>query len=52
MVINLITEMKPHWTGDEPYPGDVPYNHNEFRQHYSDHHPIVFQMVGGSGDDD
>jgi hypothetical protein len=35
----------------DPYPGD-PYDHNEFRAHYSDHHPIVFQVNVPVADDD
>jgi len=44
-VIDLIGAMKPLWTGDDPYPGD-PYNHNQFKQYYSDFHKVVFQIVG------
>jgi hypothetical protein len=42
-IINLIQEMKPFWSLDRPYPGD-PYDHNLFRTHFSDHHPIKFQF--------
>jgi len=49
-VIDLISKMKPLWTEPDPYPGE-PYNHNQFKQYYSDHNPVVFQMVV-SGDDD
>ncbi len=50
-VVNLVDAMRPYWTAAAPYPGD-PYNHNEFRQHYSDHHPVVFRMVVPEVDDD
>ena len=52
-VIDLITLMQPIWEAvtDEPYPGD-PYVHNEFRTHYSDHHPIEFRIQTGLPDDD
>ena len=50
-VIDLIEAMMPLWVSDEAYPGD-PYNHNLFKQYYSDHHPVEFKMVVGSGDDD
>ena len=50
-VVNLIEEMQDDWTLPEPYPGS-PYNHNEFRQYFSDHHPIVFRMTLPTQDDD
>ncbi|MDZ7603990.1 MAG: endonuclease/exonuclease/phosphatase family protein [Cyclobacteriaceae bacterium] len=43
-VLNLIDSMKTSWTGSAPYPGN-PYNHNEFKQYYSDHHPVIFRIV-------
>ncbi len=43
-VLSLIDSMKTSWTGSAPYPGD-PYNHNEFRQYYSDHNPVIFRIV-------
>ena len=49
-VVNLVEVMKHYWVAEEPYPGE-PYNHNLFKQFYSDHHPVVFQMLVG-GDDD
>jgi len=49
-VINLIEKMRPTWASTDPYPGD-PYNHNLFKQYYSDHHPVEFKMVGCSDDD-
>jgi hypothetical protein len=42
-VINLVNEMKSKWTSSGPCPGD-PYVHNEFRQYYSDHDPVVFRL--------
>ncbi len=52
-VINLIDALEVSWflshTG--PYPGD-PYNHNAFRAAYTDHHPIVFQLIPTGTDDD
>jgi hypothetical protein len=52
-VINLIALMQPIWEAvtDEPYPGES-YVHNEFRTHYSDHHPIEFRIQTGLPDDD
>lgn len=49
-VIDLVEHMRPYWKGTEPYPGD-PYDHNAFRRHYSDHHPVRFRLAA-SGDDD
>lgn len=50
-VVNLIDVMKPYWTISEPYPGD-PYDHNTFKQYYSDHFPVVFRMITPAHDDD
>jgi len=51
-VIDLIQAVKPYWlSGNGAFPGD-PYDHNEFRQHYSDHHPVVFTMHIPAADDD
>jgi len=51
-VINLIEAMEDFWTSTEDeYPGD-PYNHNQFRQYYSDHHPVVFRIKVSGEDDD
>ncbi|MCH8905523.1 MAG: hypothetical protein IH840_00410 [Candidatus Heimdallarchaeota archaeon] len=50
-VINLIDEMESYWTSSEPYPGN-PYNHNLFKQYYSDHHPVIFKMIIPEIDDD
>lgn len=50
-VVDLIESMRDKWEGDDPYPGD-PYDHNLFKQYYSDHHPIVFKMIVPSSDDD
>ena len=52
-VIDLIEAMRPFWdeaNGD--YPGDDPYDHNQFRRYYSDHHPVVFRLNIPSVDDD
>ena len=51
IVIDLVDVMRPFWTSTEPYPGD-PYDHNLFKQYYSDHHPVVFKMIAGAKDDD
>ncbi|UCC40306.1 MAG: hypothetical protein JSV96_02295 [Candidatus Aminicenantes bacterium] len=52
VVINLIDVMKPYWTSTtDPYPGD-PYDHNTFKQYYSDHHPVLFWMIVPESDDD
>ena len=51
VVLDLIDLMKPFWTSSEPYPGE-PYDHNIFRQYYSDHHPVVFKMIADNNDDD
>lgn len=50
-VVNLIDAMQPFWTSSDPYPGD-PYDHNLFKQYYSDHHPIVFRLLVPANDDD
>lgn len=42
-VIDLVDAMKP--------PGYV-YDHNSFRMRYSDHQPVLFQLVPGEVDDD
>ncbi|BBE16300.1 hypothetical protein AQPE_0437 [Aquipluma nitroreducens] len=49
-VINLIQACKPLWDENTPYPGE-PYVHDEFRQHFSDHNPVYFQMIGTKDDD-
>ena len=51
VVIDLVEAMRPRWQGPGPYPGE-PYNHNEFRKRYSDHHPVVFTMAVPAADDD
>lgn len=43
VVLDLIDLMEEYWISTDPYPGD-PYNHNLFKQYYSDHHPIVFRI--------
>lgn len=50
-VVNLLEEMRDDWTFSEPYPGE-PYDHNEFRKFYSDHHPVVFRLNIPTQDDD
>jgi len=50
-VINLIDAMRPFWTDSAPYPGDI-YDHDGFRQVYSDHNPIVFRLITPMQDDD
>ncbi len=50
-VIDLIGQMRNYWHSDEPYPGN-PYDHNKFRQYYSDHHPLEFRMFVRNMDDD
>lgn len=44
VVVNLIEHMRPRWRGKGEFPGD-PYDHNTFRQVYSDHHPVVFRLA-------
>jgi hypothetical protein len=58
-VFNLIEAMRPFWNSSEPYPGGSvnpiappEYDHNTFRQIYSDHHPVVFKMTIPGVDDD
>jgi endonuclease/exonuclease/phosphatase family metal-dependent hydrolase len=50
-VIDLIEAMRPWWREAAPFPGD-PYDHNSFRQAYTDHHPVVFRMRVPEVDDD
>jgi exonuclease III len=50
-VIDLVEAMRDRWESGEPYPGD-PYDHNLFKQYYSDHNPVVFRMVIPANDDD
>jgi endonuclease/exonuclease/phosphatase family metal-dependent hydrolase len=50
VVINLVSMMEPSWNSNSNYPGN-PYNHDQFRQYYSDHHPIVFRMKVSRDDD-
>jgi len=51
VVIDLVEAMRPFWDLDTPYPGD-PYDHNEFRKYFSDHHPVKFKMKVPDADDD
>lgn len=39
-----------YWDDPAPYPGE-PYEHNLFKQYYSDHNPVVFRLLVGSDDD-
>jgi len=48
-VVDLVSEMKPYWRG-RGYPGK-PYNHTKFRQYFSDHNPVVFEMKVANDDD-
>ncbi len=50
-VINLVDAMRSYWTSSDPYPGD-PYDHNTFKQYYSDHFPVVFKIIVPLRDDD
>jgi hypothetical protein len=49
-IIDLVSTFKPLWNSDEPYPGD-PYHHNKFRQYFSDHHPVTFNIRVNDNDD-
>jgi endonuclease/exonuclease/phosphatase family metal-dependent hydrolase len=55
VVVDLVAETKSRWQAagrTEIFPGD-PYEHDAFRQRFSDHMPIVFRIaVPQSGDDD
>ena len=48
--IDLIKSMRPFWTGPGLYPGD-PYEHNLFKQYYSDHLPLEFKIKAVADDD-
>jgi len=51
-VINLIKAVKPFWSSaNGVFCGD-PYDHNEFRQCYSDHNPVFFTITIPAVDDD
>lgn len=52
-VVGLVDAMRNRWQqfGTGPYPGD-PYRHDDFRQVYSDHSPVLFRMVAAGRDDD
>jgi endonuclease/exonuclease/phosphatase family metal-dependent hydrolase len=50
VVLNLISLMRPYWVSKSKYPGD-PYNHDLFRQYYSDHHPVLFRLKLSKDDD-
>lgn len=52
---NLIEDMRIPWKkiSNQKYPGSPVYNHNIFRQYYSDHHPVDFKLKSlPSGDHD
>jgi len=50
-ILDLIELMEPKWDAvNGLYPGR-PYNHNTFRQHYSDHNPISFRLWVTRDDD-
>jgi hypothetical protein len=51
LVIDLVSKMEPFWKVPGKYPGK-PYNHNVFRQYYSDHDPLIFRMRVLPRDDD
>ncbi|XOV91291.1 MAG: hypothetical protein ACFHWX_13875 [Bacteroidota bacterium] len=49
-ILDLIEMMRPYWTDSTtPYPGN---DLNLFYQYYSDHKPVVFNMVSYGTDDD
>lgn len=50
-VISLVEAMRPYWSSTRPYPGD-PYVHDAFRQVYSDHNPVEFEIQVDGIDDD
>lgn len=50
VVLNLNKLMKPSWVAKSKYPGD-PYNHDLFRQYYSDHDPVIFRLKLSKDDD-
>ena len=51
-VIDLIKKTKGTWKDkDGAFPGD-PYNHDRFRAHFSDHHPVEFRIKVLAQDDD
>ncbi len=51
VVIDLVELMRSYWIDETPYPGD-PYDHNLFKQHYSDHSPVIFRLITPAVDDD
>jgi len=52
VVVDLVEAVRPYWNSAVgPFPGD-PYVHDQFRQYYSDHHPVVFKMDIPEEDDD
>jgi len=47
-VVDLLAEMQDRWTLTEPFPND----RYKFEQNFSDHKPVVFQLVIPGADDD
>ena len=43
--------MRDWWDGSACSYPDQPYNHDRFRRHYSDHHPVVFRLASIVADD-
>ncbi|MFC4237707.1 endonuclease/exonuclease/phosphatase family protein [Thalassospira xianhensis] len=51
-VLDLINATRPYWDARiGEFPGAL-YDHNTFRQYYSDHHPVLFEISLETGDDD
>ena len=50
-VLDLARALEGMWREDDPFPG-APYDHKRFKQHYSDHHPILFRLIIPNKDDD
>jgi hypothetical protein len=51
-VVNLVEAVRPFWDPHNgPFPGGPPYQHDRFRQRYSDHDPVVFRLVASADDD-
>ena len=52
VVVDLVAAMRSSWIAtDGAYPGD-PYIHDAFRQAYSDHNPVGFEIIVDGLDDD
>jgi endonuclease/exonuclease/phosphatase family metal-dependent hydrolase len=50
-VVDLVKVLETRWLDEGPFPGR-PYNHDTFRQLYSDHNPIKFRLPRSEVDDD